>query len=194
MPATRLALALGANLPSSAGSPHQTLLAVRPQLEVVLAGWADSGLDGASGRDDGRDQGFRCAWSPLLDTAPVGGPPDQPSYLNAVVLVTGDLGDPCLEKALALLDQLHAIERQFGRDRAREQRWGPRPLDLDLLFWEELRLDHQRLQLPHPRLHLRDFVLQPLLAAMTGSASWDEQPVMLGPSDLPASHGSAAAS
>ena len=96
--------------------------------------------------------------------------------------------------ALALLDQLHAIERQFGRDRAREQRWGPRPLDLDLLFWEELRLEHQRLQLPHPRLHLRDFVLQPLLAAMTGSASWDEQPVMLGPSDLPASHGSAAAS
>jgi len=184
MPATRLAIALGANLPSSAGGPHQTLLAVRPLLEALIGAWAAP----HSGN------GPHCAWSPLLNTAPVGGPPDQPSYLNAVVLVTGDLGDPCLEKALALLDQLHAIERQFGRDRAREQRWGPRPLDLDLLFWEELRLEHQRLRLPHPRLHLRQFVIQPLLAAMTGSASWDEQPVMLGRSDLPASHGSAAAS
>ena len=172
MPATRLAIALGANLPSPVGRPRQTLLAVRPQLEGVLAAWVDSGLDAASGGDDGRDQGFRCAWSPLLDTAPVGGPPDQPSYLNAVVLVTGDLGAPGAERSLALLEHLHGIERQFGRDRAQEQRWGPRTLDLDLLFWDELRLDHPRLVLPHPRLHLRSFVLEPLVAAMQTSAAW----------------------
>ena len=53
-----------------------------------------------------------------------------------------------------------------GRDREREQRWGPRTLDLDLLFWGELRLDTPRVVLPHPRLHLRTFVLEPLLQAM----------------------------
>jgi 2-amino-4-hydroxy-6-hydroxymethyldihydropteridine diphosphokinase len=45
-------------------------------------------------------------------------------------------------------------------------------LDLDVLFWEELRLEHPRLVLPHPRLHLRTFVLEPLLAAMRTSSAW----------------------
>jgi 2-amino-4-hydroxy-6-hydroxymethyldihydropteridine diphosphokinase len=162
MSTTRLAIALGANLPSPAGAPRQTLWAVRPRLEALIGAWAAPGSGDAPA----------CAWSPLQKTAPVGGPPDQPSYFNAVVLVSGDLGDPHADRALALLDQLHRLERQFGRDRAREQRWGPRPLDLDLLFWEELRLDQPRLQLPHPRLHLRAFVLEPLLAAMASSAVW----------------------
>jgi len=134
MSATRLAIALGANLPSPAGSPRQTLGAVRPRLEALIGAWAAAGSGDAPA----------CAWSPLLDTAPVGGPANQPGYCNAVVLVSGDLGDPQADRALALLDQLHGLERQFGRDRAREQRWGPRPLDLDLLFWEELRLEHPR--------------------------------------------------
>ena len=64
------------------------------------------------------------------------------------------------------------LERQFGRDRVREQRWGPRTLDLDLLFWDELRLAHPRLVLPHPRMHLRAFVMEPLLAAMQESVDW----------------------
>jgi 2-amino-4-hydroxy-6-hydroxymethyldihydropteridine diphosphokinase len=84
-------------------------------------------------------------------------------------LVAGDFGAPTPERALALLDQLHGLERRFGRDRASEQRLGPRPLDLDLLFWGELRCELPRLVLPHPRLHLRTFVLEPLLAAMQGS-------------------------
>ena len=73
--------------------------------------------------------------------------------------------------ALELLDALQGLEEQFGRNRSQEQRWGPRSLDLDLLFWGELRLDHPRLQLPHPRLHLRRFVLEPLLEVMQSSAS-----------------------
>ena len=174
MPATRLAIALGANLPSPAGSPHQTLLAVRPRLEALLAAWTESGLDEARSRAEGCDQGLSCAWSPLLDTAPVGGPANQPSYLNAVVLLTGDVGAPGSDRALALLEHLHGLERKFGRDRTREQRWGPRTLDLDLLFWDELRLEHPRLVLPHPRLHLRTFVLEPLLAAMQQSVEWVE--------------------
>ncbi len=172
MPATRLALALGANLPSPAGGPRQTLVAVRPRLEALLAAWADAGFDGITGAGDGRDPGVRYAWSPLFDTAPVGGPPDQPGYCNAVVLATGDFGAPGADRSLALLEQLHGLERQWGRDRAHEQRWGPRTLDLDVLFWEALRLEHPRLVLPHPRLHLRTFVLEPLLAAMRTSSAW----------------------
>ena len=68
-----------------------------------------------------------------------------------------------------VLDALHGLEQQFGRNRLQEQRWGPRSLDLDLLFWGELRVDHPDLMLPHPRLHLRSFVLEPLLQAMQGT-------------------------
>jgi 2-amino-4-hydroxy-6-hydroxymethyldihydropteridine diphosphokinase len=74
--------------------------------------------------------------------------------------------------ALALLEGLQDLEQQFGRNRSAEERWGPRSLDLDLLFWDELRLEDPALVLPHPRLHLRGFVLEPLLAAMGGSVEW----------------------
>jgi len=112
---------------------------------------------------------LRFCWSQLVETTSVG-PVDQPDYLNAVVLVEGLKAPPSEAAALQLLDALQALEQQFGRDRSREQRWGPRSLDLDLLFWGELRLDHSRLVLPHPRLHLRTFVLAPLLEAMQGLA------------------------
>ena len=68
--------------------------------------------------------------------------------------------------ALELLNHLQSLEAQFGRNRLLEQRWGPRTLDLDFLFWGEFRCEHSRLVLPHPRMHLRPFVLQPLLETM----------------------------
>ena len=151
-----VAVALGANQPSAVGSARQTLLVVRPLLEGLLRNWAA--------------QDLRFCWSELHDTTPVGGPPDQPRYCNAVLLVEGLKASPSEVAALQLLDALQRLEQQFGRDRSREQRWGPRSLDLDLLFWGELRLAHPRLLLPHPRLHLRAFVLAPLLEAMQGSA------------------------
>ena len=146
-----VAVALGANRPSSAGSPRETLLAVRPLLEELLTTWAG--------------QDLRCCWSQLWQTKPVG-LVDQPDYLNAVVVVKGLAVVPSEPMALELLLRLQGLERRFGRDRSHEQRWGPRSLDLDLLFWGELRLEHPRLVLPHPRLHLRSFVLEPLLQAM----------------------------
>ena len=146
-----VAVALGANQPSAAGSPRQTLVAVRPLLEELFTLW--------SARQP------RFYWSQLLETTPVG-PVDQPDYLNAVVLVEGLQAPPSEAAALELLDGLQGLEQQFGRDRQREQRWGPRSLDLDLLCWGELRLQHSRLVLPHPQMHLRSFVLQPLLQAM----------------------------
>ena len=156
-----LAIALGANLPSAAGVPRQTLITVRPQLEQLLISW---------GRAASAE--MRCSWSPLLETIPVGGPPRQPLYCNAVVLCAGVQRSTSMAAALQLLTELHQLERCFGRDRDQELPWGPRSLDLDLLFWGEWRLDHPQLVLPHPRLHLRQFVLEPLLAAMQRSVDW----------------------
>ena len=146
-----LAVGLGANRPSVVGEPSDTLSAMKPLLEIELAEWA------------GQPLSFR--WSELKATAPVG-PVEQPSYLNGVLLVREIAGQPSEPRALQLLDRLLRLEQRFGRDREREQLWGPRTLDLDLLFWGELRLDHQQLVLPHPRMHLRTFVLEPLLQAM----------------------------
>lgn len=91
--------------------------------------------------------------SSLYRTAPVG-IKEQPEFVNAVAE---------LETALApeaLLDQLLEIEQRFGRIRA--ERNGPRTLDLDLLLYDHQVVELPRLTLPHPRLHLRAFVLQPL--------------------------------
>ena len=156
-----LAIALGANLPSAVGTPRQTLITVRPQVEQLVIAWARS----AAGE-------LRCSWSPLFETVPVGGPSGQPLYCNAVVLIRGVQRPAAESAALELLTELHQLERRFGRDRDQELPWGPRSLDLDFLFWGEWRLEHPRLVLPHPRLHLRQFVLEPLLAAMQRSVDW----------------------
>lgn len=92
------------------------------------------------------------AVSPVVETDPVGGP-DQADYLNAVVVVDTTLTP---EDLLALA---HRIEDAAGR--AREVRWGPRTLDVDVLAVGDLTRSTADLQLPHPRAHERAFVLQP---------------------------------
>jgi 2-amino-4-hydroxy-6-hydroxymethyldihydropteridine diphosphokinase len=62
----------------------------------------------------------------------------------------------------ALLARAQAVERAFGRDRAYEQRWGPRTLDIDILAYDDVVLNEPNLTLPHPRLSERAFVLVPL--------------------------------
>lgn len=92
------------------------------------------------------------AHSAWYRTAPIG--PPQPDYLNGCALLHTTLGPE------ALLEQLLAIERAFGR--VRGERWGPRTLDLDLIFHGQLQQRSERLELPHPRLRERAFVLVPL--------------------------------
>lgn len=81
--------------------------------------------------------------------------PDQPSYLNAVVLVKTSL------KPKALLSVLHDIENDFGRIRL--QRWAPRTLDLDIITFGHELIETKSLIVPHPRAHERSFVLVPWL-------------------------------
>lgn len=93
------------------------------------------------------------AQSRAYETAPVGGPAAQPSYLNAAVLIETSL------EPQAVLDRLQAIETDLGRRRS--TRWGPRTIDLDLLLYDQLILETERLTLPHPRMAFRRFVLEP---------------------------------
>lgn len=87
---------------------------------------------------------------------PPWGDETQAIFINACITIETAL-DPH-----ALLFTLHRIEKKFGRDRANEQRWGPRTLDLDLLAYDDVTIDKPELTLPHPRLFERAFVLVPL--------------------------------
>jgi 2-amino-4-hydroxy-6-hydroxymethyldihydropteridine diphosphokinase len=94
------------------------------------------------------------AISPVYETVPVGGPP-QPDYLNAVLSV--QTGLPPRE----LLEAAHRVEADFGR--VREERFGPRTLDIDIISYADEISSDPVLTLPHPRAHERAFVLAPWL-------------------------------
>ena len=81
----------------------------------------------------------------------------QPDFINAVAVVDTTLG------ARELLDHLLAIERASGRER--NERWGPRALDLDLLLYGDAVIDEPGMHVPHPLLHVRAFALVPLVEA-----------------------------
>jgi 2-amino-4-hydroxy-6-hydroxymethyldihydropteridine diphosphokinase len=106
--------------------------------------------------------------SRVYETAPVGGPP-QDAYLNAVVAIETAL-DP---------HELLALGQRVERDahRVRAERWGPRTLDVDLLLYDDVRLDEADLTVPHPRMWERGFVLAPLRdvapALVAGAESWE---------------------
>jgi 2-amino-4-hydroxy-6-hydroxymethyldihydropteridine diphosphokinase len=130
-------IAMGANIDSPAGPPQATLAAAARALEML-------------GRLPHR--------SSLYSTEPVG-MADQPRFVNAVV---------ALETALSprrLLTALLALEHEFGRDRSAGIANGPRTLDLDILLYDDLIVDEPaspHLEIPHPRLAERAFVLVPL--------------------------------
>lgn len=123
-------LALGSNL----GDPLEQLRQARAALEGL---------------------GRIVATSSFYRTAPVGGPPGQPDYLNAVILLEPQADDP-----ETLLQELLALEAQQGRVRA--VRWDARTLDLDMLAWDDVICESATLALPHPRMLTRAFVLAPL--------------------------------
>ena len=127
-------IGMGANLPSAAGPPDVTLAEALEWLNQC-------------GRVVRR--------SSLYSTAPVG-VADQPRFLNAVAALETKL------TPRQLLEELLRIERAFGRDRSGEVRNGPRTLDLDLLLYGDRVMEEAGLEIPHPRLTERLFVLVPL--------------------------------
>ena len=129
----RACIALGANL----GERAPTLLRAVQMLRE---------------RDDVRV----LAVSLFMETDPVGGPPGQPRYVNGAALLETYL------TARELLTLLLDIERELGRDRSTPGRNLPRKVDLDVLLYDDEILNEADLKVPHPRLHERLFVLQPL--------------------------------
>ncbi len=127
-------IGMGANLPSPAGVPHATL---------------------AAAADDLAHLGRITARSSLYSTEPVGYTA-QPRFINAVVALETELAPG------ELLQALMAIERKFGRDRSAGIANGPRTLDLDILLVDQLTVHEPGLEIPHPRLTERAFVLIPL--------------------------------
>jgi 2-amino-4-hydroxy-6-hydroxymethyldihydropteridine diphosphokinase len=91
--------------------------------------------------------------SPYYETAPEG-LKDQPPFVNAVLRLQTDL------TPRELLHRLQGIEESLGRRRG--IRWGPRTIDLDLLLYDDIILKEESLEIPHPRMHERRFVLEPL--------------------------------
>jgi 2-amino-4-hydroxy-6-hydroxymethyldihydropteridine diphosphokinase len=131
---TVAAIALGSNLPSAFGGPADNL---REALRRMAA------------------LGSVTAVSSFHTTEPVGYV-DQPQFVNAAAL---------LETSLSPLELLHgllAIEHAMGRDRAKVPAKGPRVIDLDLLLFGDLVMQSEELTLPHPAMHGRRFVLEPL--------------------------------
>ncbi|MGW4464568.1 2-amino-4-hydroxy-6-hydroxymethyldihydropteridine diphosphokinase [Micromonospora sp. NPDC004704] len=131
---TRAVLSLGSNLGDRFGHLRSAVVALRDVLLVV---------------------------SGVYETPPWGDDPDQPAYLNAVLLVADPAARP-----RDWLDRAHAIEDAAGRTRDPDRRYGPRSLDVDVIgVWTEdgapVHSDDPELTLPHPRAHLRAFVLRP---------------------------------
>ena len=93
--------------------------------------------------------------SSLYETSPIGGPP-QRSFVNMVAEIRTELD------SRALLDTCKKIERVVGREPS-EIRWGPRVIDIDILLYEQDKVSEPDLEIPHPRLTQRNFVLIPLL-------------------------------
>jgi 2-amino-4-hydroxy-6-hydroxymethyldihydropteridine diphosphokinase len=115
----------------------------RAQLQAAVDGLAGAGIGAL-------------ACSSVYDTDPVGEVLDQPSFLNACVRVTTELGP------LELLDAAKALERELGR-REQDVRHGPRAIDIDVLLLGDLELSDERMTLPHEQLLSRRFVLIPAL-------------------------------
>jgi 2-amino-4-hydroxy-6-hydroxymethyldihydropteridine diphosphokinase len=92
--------------------------------------------------------------SSFLENPAVGGPPDAPPFLNAAAEVQTTLGSH------ALLHHLLEIERDLGR--VRREKWAPRKIDLDILLYGDQIISSDELIIPHPLMHERRFVLQPL--------------------------------
>jgi 2-amino-4-hydroxy-6-hydroxymethyldihydropteridine diphosphokinase len=116
---------------------------VRDTLERAIAAFCD----GKTVRLLARSSDYRTrAW----------GVEDQPAFVNLCIAVETSL------RPRALLSRAQAVERTLGRERSKERRWGPRPVDIDLIAYEDLAIDEPELTLPHPRLFARAFVLVPL--------------------------------
>ena len=166
----KLVISIGANIPGILGDPITTIAAMRPQIEKSIIDWND-GLNRPKIDSQNIDKSLSFQWAPLFETDPLGGPVDQPKFINTVLVVEGEdfaSVTPNKKAAICLMKKFLELEKIAGRERENiEIIWGPRSLDIDFISWGELQINTDTLILPHPRLIERNFVLIPLAEVLS---------------------------
>ena len=166
----KLVISIGANIPGILGDPIRTIATMRPQIEKSIIEW-NVALNHTKIESKNIDKSLSFQWAPLFETDPLGGPIDQPRFINTVVLVVGEsLASvaPNEKAAICLMKRFLELEKLAGRERENtEIFWGPRSLDIDFISWGDLQVNTETLILPHPRLSERNFVLIPLVEVLS---------------------------
>ena len=169
-PELKLVISIGANIPGILGDPIRTIAAMRPHIEKSIIEW-NIALNHPKIDSQNFDKSLSFQWAPLFETDPLGGPIDQPRFINTVVLVVGEsLASvaPNEKAAICLMKRFLELEKLAGRERENtEIFWGPRSLDIDFISWGDLQVNTETLILPHPRLSERNFVLSPLVEVLS---------------------------
>jgi len=171
-PELKLVISIGANIPSKFGDPLRTIAAIRPRIEKSIIDW-NVALNCPKIQDKNFDKSLSFKWAPLFETDPLGGPTDQPNFINTVLIVEGEgfsMVKPDKKAAIDLMKKFLGLEKLAGRERNNQQNfWGPRSLDIDFISWGGLQVKTDTLILPHPRLSERNFVLIPLTEVLSKS-------------------------
>ena len=165
-----LVISIGANIPGILGDPIRTIAAMRPQIEKSINEW-NFAFNRPKSESKNIDKSLSFKWAPLYETDPLGGPINQPKFVNTVLVVGGESftsANPNEKAAISLMKKFLELEKIAGRDRKnKEHSWGPRSFDIDFISWGDLQINTETLILPHPRLSERNFVLIPLVEVLS---------------------------
>ena len=163
-----LCISLGANIDSKFGSPFETLIKCKEDLSRTITNWINN-INETETKTNNENTNF--TWSSIYKTKPHGIIETQPYYFNSLLLVESNLFPlPTYKNGILLLDKLKNIEFNYGREiNIKTNKWLPRCLDLDILWWENLTVNTDKLILPHPRLFTRNFVITPLSEILSQS-------------------------
>jgi len=161
-----LCLSLGSNIDSKFGTPINSLIESKFRIQAIIHNLINLNQERKLEKNILK-KFFR--WSSLYQTSPLGVVGKQPDYINCLLLVKGDLLPPSsIEHARFLLKEFQNLEKEFGRNKSSgEQRWLPRPLDIDILWWDNLYINDDDLKIPHPRFQNRNFVISPLAEVLS---------------------------
>ena len=161
-----LCISLGSNIDSKFGNPINTLVESKYRIEKIINNLVNLNLSDNLKKNT-LNNFFN--WSSLYQTSPIGVVEKQPEYINCILLVKGDLVPPSsIKQARFLLKEFQNLEKEFGRNKSlEEQRWLPRPLDIDILWWDDLYINDDDFKIPHPRFKNRNFVISPLAEVLS---------------------------
>ena len=161
-----LCISLGSNIDSKFGNPINSLIESKCRIEKIINNLINLNLSNHLEKNILKNS-FN--WSSLYQTSPIGVTGKQPDYINCLLLVKGDLlPSSSIKRARFLLQEFQNLEKEFGRNKSSgEKRWLPRPLDIDILWWDDLYINDDDFKIPHPRFKNRNFVISPLAEVLS---------------------------